>query len=80
LSGRLIPFWVLARGPRGFAGDYGAAWAEVGVLPVRTATTSWRRLTLILPNMVLRWSRTVCAEMDSAVAMSSVECPSITGR
>ena len=39
---------------------------------------SWRRLTPVLPKIILRWSRTVCTEMNSAVAMSSVDRPSIT--
>src|SRR5271165_5255683 len=75
---RLIPFRVLAPGrramrqvARGCVGDYGAAWAAVGVLPVRAVTRSWRRLTPILPKIILRWSRTECTEMNSVVAMSS---------
>jgi hypothetical protein len=67
-----------ASGKPGLRWRLWAAWAAVGALPVRVATMSWRRLTPVLPKIILRWSRTVCTEMNSAVAMSSVDSPSIT--
>ena len=50
------------------------------IRPVRVAIRSWRRLTPTLPKIALTWSRTVCSEMNSAAAMSSVDRPSITRR
>jgi hypothetical protein len=75
----LITRWTIVKAAPS-DGDHGAPSASVGVLPVRVAARSWRRLTPTLPNIVLRWSRTVCTEMNSAVAMSSVDRPSMTSR